>query len=164
MPIVGIDQPEILEIRSDLRLRKYDGNFAAALPWYQDSVVLLGSEGEGVQPYSLSNLEVMYTYLSGKGELYWIELDKGNGFTPIGDVTLWQEDLPIALGNDDVRGKGIGKAVLTALIERARSLGWQELHVENIFTYNEASRRLFTSCGFVECGKTETGNSYKLEL
>lgn len=88
MPIVGIDQSEILEIRSDLRLRKYDGNFAAALPWYQDSVVLLGSEGEGVQPYSLSNLEVMYTYLSGKGELYWIELDKGNGFTPIGDVTL----------------------------------------------------------------------------
>lgn len=164
MPIVGIDQPEILQIRSDLRLRKYDGNFAVALPWYQDPVVLRGSEGENVKPYSLSNLEVMYTYLSGKGELYWIELDKGNGFTPIGDVTLWQEDLPIALGSDDVRGKGIGKAVLTALIDRARSLGWRELHVENIFTYNEASRRLFTSCGFVKCGETETGNSYKLEL
>lgn len=82
----------------------------------------------------------------------------------MGDVTLWQEDLPIALGSEDVRGKGIGKAVLTALVERARALGWQELHVENIFTYNAASRGLFTSCGFVECGKTETGNSFVKKL
>lgn len=164
MPIEGITQPEIIEISPTLRLKKYDGKFDFALPWYQDPVVLRMSEGENAKPYTLENLTIMYGYLSSHGELYWIEELRGGKFVPIGDVTMWQEDLPIALGSPEVRGRGIGTAVLNTLISRARSLGWAELRVENIFTYNEASRRLFTACGFAECAKTENGASYRLVL
>lgn len=164
MPIDGIVQPDIIEISDCLRLKKYGGKFDFALPWYQDPVVLRMSEGENTKPYTLENLTRMYTYLSLQGELYWIEELRDGKFVPIGDVTMWQEDMPIALGSPEVRGRGIGKAVVGALIKRARALGWSELNVGNIFAYNEASRRLFTSCGFVECAKTETGASYKLIL
>lgn len=164
MPIEGIVQPDIIEISNCLRLKKYDGKFDFALPWYQDPVVLRMSEGENTKPYTLENLTIMYTYLSSQGELYWIEELRDGKFVPIGDVTMWHEDMPIALGSPEVRGRGIGKAVVGALIKRARALGWSELNVGNIFAYNEASRRLFTACGFVECAKTETGASYKLML
>ncbi len=164
MPVEAIEQPEILSISPTLRLRKYDGVFDFALPWYQDPVVLRMSEGEGTKPYTMENLKWMYTYLDAHGELYWIEEDQGNGFVPIGDVTLWQEDLPIALGSPSARGRGIGKAVLQALITRARALHWDHLAVQNIFSYNTASQRLFLSCGFQETKKTETGASYRLEL
>ena len=36
MPIPGIAQPDRLEIEYGLRLRRFDGQFAFALPWYQD--------------------------------------------------------------------------------------------------------------------------------
>ena len=164
MPIEGIEQPEILDISPTLRLRKYGGVFDFALPWYQDPVVLKMSEGENTKPYALDNLNWMYTYLNDHGELYWIEELQENEFVPIGDVTMWQDDLPIVLGSPQVRGRGIGKAVITALIARARSLGWDHLSVQNIYSYNTASQRLFLSCGFCETGKTETGASYRLEL
>lgn len=164
MPIEGIVQPEIIEITPTLRLKKFDGEFDFALPWYHDPIVLRMSEGENVKPYTLENLNWMYTYLNANGELYWIEELGGGKFVPIGDVTMWQEDMPIVLGSPDVRGRGIGRAVISALIERARSLGWRELRVENIFSYNDASRRMFTACGFTECAKTQNGAGYRLLL
>lgn len=164
MPIEAIEQPEILEISPTLRLKKYGGAFEFALPWYQDPVVLRMSEGEGVKPYTLENLKVMYSYLDSHGELYWIETLRDGEFVPIGDVTLEPEDLPIALGFPDVRGKGIGRAVIRALIERARSLGWDHLSIQNIFDYNLASQKMFLSCGFQKTGSTKDGASYRLEL
>ena len=164
MPIEGIEQPEILSVSPTLRLRKYSGVFDFALPWYQDPVVLKMSEGPDVKPYTLENLNWMYPYLDSHGELYWIEKWQETKFVPIGDVTMWQDDLPIVLGFPDVRGRGIGKAVIKALIARAKSLGWDHLSVQNIYNYNTASQRLFLSCGFQETGKTETGASYRLEL
>lgn len=164
MPVEAIEQPEFLEVSPTLRLRKYDGFFDFALPWYQDPVVLRMSEGEGTQPYTLENLKAMYAYLDAHGELYWIEELQNGKFVPIGDVTLCWEDLPIALGSPAVRSRGIGKAVLHALITRARALSWDHLAVQNIFSYNTASQRLFLSCGFRETKKTETGASYRLEL
>ena len=164
MPIEGIVQPEILTVSPTLRLRKYSGAFDFALPWYQDPVVLKMSEGPDVKPYTLENLNWMYTYLNNHGELYWIEELQETEFVPIGDVTMWRDDLPIVLGSPSVRGRGIGKAVITALIARARTLGWDHLGVENIYSYNTASQRLFLSCGFHETNKTETGASYRLEL
>lgn len=164
MPIEAVEQPEFLVVSPTLRLHRYYGVFDFALPWYRDPVVLKMSEGAEAKPYTLENLKRMYTYLDAHGELYWIEELRNGEFVPIGDVTMWQDDLPIALGSPDVRGRGIGKAVLQSLIRRARELGWSHLKVQNIFSYNIASQRLFLSCGFQEAGKTETGASYRLEL
>lgn len=46
MPIEGITQPEQIPVRSNLRLRKYDGNIDFALAWYQDREALLLVDGK----------------------------------------------------------------------------------------------------------------------
>ncbi len=164
MPIEGIVQPEILPVSPALRLRKYDGKHDFALPWYQDRELVRLVDGPDAAPYDGEKLARMYSYLDGHGELYWIEGKSGPGFTPIGDVTLCREDLPIVIGPGACRGKGVGKAVVSALIRRARSLCWDHMAVREIYSYNTASQRLFLSCGFREAEKTELGSGYRLEL
>ena len=49
------------------------------------------------------------------------------------------------------RGKGVGRALLDVLVERARSLGYHKL-VLAAFPFNEAGRRLYRNTGFREVG------------
>jgi L-amino acid N-acyltransferase YncA len=49
------------------------------------------------------------------------------------------------------RGKGIGRTLLSALVDEARKLGYWKL-VARIFVTNETSRRLCKNCGFREVG------------
>lgn len=51
-------------------------------------------------PYTLEKVHVMYRYLQARGELYIIEGKDTplSDFRPIGDVTFWQDDLPIVIG------------------------------------------------------------------
>jgi phosphinothricin acetyltransferase len=49
------------------------------------------------------------------------------------------------------RRTGIGKQLMTALIDEAKRLGYSKL-VSRIFVINVASRNLFGSCGFREVG------------
>lgn len=163
MPIAGIEQPELLEIGADLRLRRFDGRFDFALPWYQGGETLYLVDGKR-EPYDMARLEVMYRYLDARGELYFIELLRDGEFVPIGDVTFWQEDMPIVIGERAERGRGIGRRVISALCERARGLGWRELAVEEIYDWNEASRRCFMAAGFEPYAKTERGWAYRRTL
>lgn len=159
MPIAGIPQPEIIPIDDTLRLRKFDDEFSFAFKWYQDIETVWLVDGVKV-PYTQEKLERMYRYLDKKGELYFIEADG----KPIGDVCIWPDDLPIVIGDPAYRGRGIGKKVIRALIDRAESLGWKQLRVNEIYHYNEASRKCFESLGFRETSRTETGSSFILEL
>jgi phosphinothricin acetyltransferase len=59
-------------------------------------------------------------------------------------------DFSIYVGRE-ARGAGIGKALLAALIERARELGYHKL-VLAAFPANEAGMRLYTRFGFREVG------------
>ncbi len=49
------------------------------------------------------------------------------------------------------RGKGVGKRLMTTLIEEASRLGYWKL-VSRIFPFNVASRNLCKSCGYREVG------------
>ncbi|HEX3076083.1 MAG TPA: GNAT family N-acetyltransferase [Lachnospiraceae bacterium] len=69
-------------------------------------------------------------------------------FIPIGDVTFWQKDMPIVIGDKNYRGTGIGKLVVMSLLNRARELGFVMQYIDEIFDFNVASRCLFISCGF----------------
>ena len=51
----------------------------------------------------------------------------------------------------EVRGRGIGKALLNALIDAAAARGFWKL-VSRIFPFNTASRALCRTCGFREVG------------
>lgn len=54
----------------------------------------------------------------------------------------------------DARGQGIGKLLLTGLIESARTLGYWKL-LSRVFPFNTASRALCRSVGFREVGTYE---------
>src|ERR671917_2132633 len=59
-------------------------------------------------------------------------------------------DFSIYVGRE-ARGGGIGKALLAALLERARELGYHKL-VLAAFPHNDAGMRLYTRFGFREVG------------
>ena len=90
--------------------------------------------------------------------------DRNGAYKPVGDVTFWQEDMPIVIGDPAYRGKGIGRKVISTLIERGKELGYDHLAVEEIYDWNIGSRRCFESVGFVACEKSEKGSSYRLAL
>ena len=163
MPISGIEQPDVLPIDGGLRLRRYDGAHGFALAWYQDEDLVWLVYGDR-KPYDEELLGRMYTYLDQHGELYWIEVMERGFWLPIGDVTFWQEDMPIVIGEARYRGCGIGGRVIVALIRRGRELGYDHLCVEEIYDWNEASRRCFERAGFRVCGKTQKGSTYRLIL
>jgi len=120
---------------------------------------------DGVRtPYDADKLGRMYRYLNQHGELYWIEALENGSFRPIGDVTFWQEDMPIVIGEPAYRGKGIGRKVVSALIRRGQDLGYNRLYVDQIYHYNTASRKCFQSAGFVPYQDTEKGTSFVLDL
>ena len=163
MAIQGIEQPEIIQIDNTLRLRKYDGVHDFAEEWYLDEETVYLVDGKR-DPYTMERLGGMYRYLNNAGELYFIEVLENGTYKPIGDVTFWQEDMPIVIGDPAYRGKGIGRKVISALIERGKSLGYDHLAVGEIYDWNERSRRCFESVGFVAYEKSEKGSSYRLSL
>ena len=105
MPIPHIPQPDILPVDDTLRLRKYDGESSFALAWYQDPKRSTSSTASG-SPYTPEKLRRMYEYLDRQGELYWIEQQERGRWLPIGDVTFWQTDMPIVIGDPARRGRG----------------------------------------------------------
>ena len=163
MPMCGIEQPEAIQIDSNLRLKKFDTIPEEALGWYQDTELVYLVDGVKI-PYTREKLEKMYGYLNQHGELYIIEALENGMFQPIGDVSFWQEDMPIVIGDPNYRGRGLGRKIIMALIARGRELGWDALHVDQIYHYNTGSRKCFESCGFVVRESTGTGNSFVLNL
>ncbi len=161
MPINGVEQPNYIKIDDMLRLRKFDGNYEFAMKWYQDLDTVWLVDGDK-ELYTRELLEKMYTYLNENGELYFIEVYSNGYYQPIGDVTFWKEDMPIVIGEKTYRGKGIGTKVVKKLIERAKELGYKEIAIEEIYSWNIASQKCFTNLGFIPNNKTTKGMSYKL--
>ena len=163
MPIAGIEQPQILQVDETLRLRKFEGIEPGMLDWYQDIETVYLVDGVKAT-YTAEKLEQMYRYLDRHGELYVIDVLGDNGYRPVGDVTFWQEDMPIVIGEKALRGKGIGRKVISALVQRGKELGWSKIYVGEIYDFNPGSRKCFESAGFRAYEKTETGSRYCLDM
>lgn len=163
MPIENIPQPETLPASEILRLRKYDGIHDFALSWYLDPETVRLVDGDD-EPYTPELLDKMYAHQDTHGELYFIEVLENAEWRPIGDVCLSLDDFAIVIGEKNLRGKGVGTAAVSALVDRARALGWKQVRVGGIYDFNAGSRRLFSSLGFREEAKTEKGHSYILTL
>lgn len=165
MPLQNIKQPKVIQINDTLRLRRIDENEAEiALPWYQNQQILYFSEGLTEGSYDVALVQRMYKYLAGIGELYFIEILNNQNWLPIGDVTLSEENMPIVLGNERFWGRGLGKQVIEKLLERAQTVGLERIFIPTIYKYNERSRNLFTSFGFMKVAETETDESFELRF
>jgi len=163
MAISGVEQPEIIQVTAELRLRKYDGVYDFAFDWYQDEETVYLVDGVK-KPYSEEILKFMYEYLNKQGELYFIEVLEEGTYKPIGDVCFWKDDMPIVIGEKAYRGKGIGSKIVSVLIERGKELGYESLRVNEIYEFNIGSRKCFENLGFVAYEKTEKGNRFILEI
>lgn len=163
MPMENIVQPELLPVSDILRLRKYDGVHDFALSWYLDPETVWLVDGDR-DIYTPEKLDKMYTHQDTHGELYFIEALETGLWRPVGDVCFSSDDFAIVIGEKAYRARGVGRAVVSALIERARSLGWKRVRVGGVYDFNAGSRRLFTSLGFREEARTEKGHSYILPL
>ncbi len=154
---------EIITINDELRLKRYDKNHDFALKWYQnvDTVYMVDGVKES---YDIDKLNRMYSFLNENYELYFIEVFENGKFTPIGDVSFSAEDMPIVIGDENYRRKGIAKKVILSLVSRAKSLGFKSLSVKEIYGFNIASQRTFESIGFVKQKKTTMGFSYRLNI
>ncbi len=166
MALKDTPQPEIIEISDSIRLRRYDGNFGLFLPGYQNPVVYKNSEGifdESKIP-DLNYVEGMCRYLSGVGELYYIEAEENGCYRPIGDVTIKDENPPIAIWLDDYRGKGIGTLVMQAVIDRLKSLGYLKIQGSAVYKWNIPSRKMHEKLGFLPVGEEGEDIIYSLDL
>ncbi len=163
MAIQGVDQPDHIQISEDLRLRRYDGTADFAFGWYQDPELVYLVDGVR-KPYDRETLYAMYTYLDQHGELYFIEARADGAYVPIGDVSFSETDLPIVIGAPEYRGRGVGRQVIRALMDRGRQLGYEALGVREIYDFNAASVRCFTACGFRPVERTEKGWRYEAKL
>lgn len=163
MPFKDIVQPEVIDIENYLRLRKIvEGDLETALPWYHDPEVLYYSEGVREKTYDIFVIERMYRFLSSIGELYFIEIFENGCWEAIGDVTLSEQNMPIVLGEEKYRGKGIGTKIISKLIDRAKAIKLSKICIPAIYKYNIRSRNLFLSLGFVQVSENETEGSYEL--
>ena len=166
MALKEFEQPEIIDINDSLRLRKYDGHYELFLPGYRDPVVYQNSEGifdEGRIP-DLEYVKRMCTYLARVGELYYIEAKENGTYVPIGDVTVKEENPPIAIWREAYRGKGIGRLVMEAVIGRLKELGSAKITGSTVYQWNTASQKLHERMGFRKVSEDEKEIVYEREL
>lgn len=159
-----MDFEKTIFVNDKLRLRKpQKSEWINALPWYSDKEVLLMSEGISAQSYWLDDINRMYGYLEKVGHLYFIEVLEAD-WIAVSDATFSRTSLPIVIGDERFRGKGIGRSIIMKFIEIARNIGIEELRVKEIYHYNKKSQNLFKGLGFETETENEKGSSYKLVL
>lgn len=104
------------------------------------------SNGLKASKYSI---RAMYSDRPNIGGLYFIEVKEGHPWLGIGDATFSETTLPIGIGIKAYWGRGIGKQVISAFIDKARQNGMATLGLKEIYAYNKRSYNLFTSLGFI---------------
>ncbi|MDD6466753.1 MAG: GNAT family N-acetyltransferase [Erysipelotrichaceae bacterium] len=164
MALQQIEQPELIQVNDKLRLRKYDGNYEKMLAGYQDPYVYQNSEGifdEDKIP-DLEYVKRMSEYLSRVGEMYFIEWLQNGEYISIGDVTIKEENPPIAIWQTEYRNKGIGSLVMSVVVQRLKELGYHRISHSTVYKWNDASLQMHLKLGFqvVE----ETDKEYLLNL
>lgn len=166
MPIPGIEQPETIQLSDTYRLRRYDGRYELALLGYRDPVVYENSDGifDEEKIPDLNYVRGMCEYLDKAGELYFIEALEEGGYVPIGDVTVKEENPPIAIWRGEYRGRGLGTLVMTAVIDRLRELGYKRVRGSTVYKWNESSLKMHRKLGFRVVRETEREYYLDLEL
>ena len=130
----------------EIRLVPYYRNDAVSLPWYQDPDVCRQVDNRDT-PYDLDLLHRMYDFLSAHGDCYYIEY-RG---ALVGDVTLRDNGEIAIVVCREFQNRHIGRRCVLDMLKLAREKGMARV-TANIYAFNEQSRRMFTSIGFIQTG------------
>lgn len=70
MPIDKINQPQIIYISSELRLRRFDNDYNFAFQWYQDLELVKLVDGPAASVYTKEKIKRMYEYFQGIKQIF----------------------------------------------------------------------------------------------
>ena len=131
-------------VDEDIRLIPYYPCEEVTLEWYQDPDVCRQVDNIDYV-YDRERLNIMYDYLDSNGSLYYIEY---RGIL-VGDVSL-RDNCEIAIVIcKDYQNRHIGRRCVLDMIKLAREKEMQSVRA-NIYSFNEQSRRMFMSVGFIQ--------------
>lgn len=159
-------QPHQIQLTGEYRLHRYDGHYELALEGYRDPAVYENSEGifDREKIPGLDYVRGMCEYLDKNGELYFIEALENGEYVPVGDVTVKDENPPLAIWRGEYRGRGLGTLVMKAVIDRLRELGYTRIRNSTVYKWNESSLKMHQKLGFKVVRETEREYFLDLEL
>ncbi len=143
-------QPKKIIVNDNLQLVKYYPYYKRSLEWYQD--LTLCKQVDNIDfPYDITRLKNMYKSLSKNGECYYIKAKINGKFILIGDISLCNEEIGLAICKD-YQNMHYGRKCVRALLERAKQLGIKKVKAE-IYDFNKQSQKMFLAVGFVKVDK-----------
>lgn len=151
-----------ISVNSKIRLIPFDKTRKEAFRWYQDPDSMFYIVGTP-SIYTKKQIRQMYHWQNEHGLLYYIEYNVGGGFRTIGDVWLSEDDYAIVI-DKRFRNRGIGRNVTKYFIYKAQKMEREFIHVSEIFTWNKASQKMFTSLNFYPYKKQKDAWSYRRRL
>jgi len=142
--------------RADIPLRVKWLNNKAANTYLTDApshVTDISEQTDWFDRYEVNDGKRFYTVLADRIPV---------GFTGLSSIDNKKKcaSIFIMIGEDEYRGKGIGKVILSKLLEKGRKHGVRSFTLD-VFKDNAAARRLYTGLGFTE---TECDNSAMVSM
>lgn len=131
-------------VDDDIRLVPYYRSDEVSLPWYQDPE--LCKQVDNIDHvYDLERLHNMYDYLNSHGVCFFIEYQG----KLVGDISLGDNGEISAVVCREYQNRRIGRRCVAEILKLAREKGMDRVKAQ-IYSFNEQSRQMFTSMGFVK--------------
>lgn len=131
-------------VNEKIKLIPYYPNYGVTYEWYQDKDVCKQIDNIDYT-YSMERLEAMYNYLSSHGECYYISYNN----ILIGDVSLTNEFEVAIVISKEYQNMHIGRKCVGEIIKIAKEKGAPYVKAR-IYSFNEQSRKMFLSLGFLQ--------------
>ena len=135
---------QIRVVNEEIRLIPYYRNDEVSLPLYQDQNVCRQVDNID-HVYDIDLLHAMYDYLCSHGECYYIEYQG----VLVGDVSLRDNSEVAIVVSREFQNRHIGRRCIVDMLKLADEKGMDTVKA-NIYSFNDQSRRMFQSVGFVQ--------------
>ncbi|MGC6767607.1 GNAT family N-acetyltransferase [Enterococcus sp. LJL128] len=145
-----------------VRLVPYDTVRSESLGWYQDTESMRNIVGVATA-YDQNKISQMYDWQNKNGLLYYIECLEEGQFRTVGDVWLSKDDYAIVI-DEAYRNRHIGRLVTKYFIYKSKKMGRETMIVREIFNWNKASQKMFTSLKFYPFKEYKNSWSYRKKL